>query len=138
MVLKSKILLRQALIINNGYYSNNYFSANTRIDRIFASVIVCSTPGNTCRKLFGLGLIRAWHLMLFFILQHLCAIIFYYRSIALTSYESKDFFGSIVSRKLQGESMLAWGDIIGNYSNRASWHFSLKIAIELNSQKSIK
>jgi len=41
----------------------------------------------------------------------LCAIIFYYRSslVSLT----RDFYDSIVTRKTQGESMLAWGIILG-------------------------
>ena len=41
----------------------------------------------------------------------LCAIIFYYRSslVSLT----KDFYDSIAIRKTQGESMLAWGIILG-------------------------
>ena len=41
----------------------------------------------------------------------LCAIIFYYRSslVSLT----KDFYDSIATRKTQGESMLAWGIILG-------------------------
>ena len=41
----------------------------------------------------------------------LCAIIFYYRSslVSLT----KDFYDSISTRKTQGESMLAWGIILG-------------------------
>jgi undecaprenyl-diphosphatase len=41
----------------------------------------------------------------------LCAIIFYYRYslVSLT----KDFYDSIATRKIQGESMLAWGIILG-------------------------
>ena len=41
----------------------------------------------------------------------LCAIIFYYRYslVSLT----KDFYDSIATRKTQGESMLAWGIILG-------------------------
>ena len=41
----------------------------------------------------------------------LCAIIFYYRSSLLSL--TKDFYDSIVTRKTQGESMLAWGIILG-------------------------
>ena len=41
----------------------------------------------------------------------LCAIMFYYRSTLVVI--SKDFFGSIVSRRLQGEAMLAWAILLG-------------------------
>ena len=59
----------------------------------------------------------------------LCAIIFYYRSSLIVI--SKDFFGSIVSRKLQGESMLAWAILLGTIPVGLAGLF-FKDAIELN------
>ena len=41
----------------------------------------------------------------------LCAIIFYYRESLLVI--SRDFFSSIVTRRLQGEAMLAWAILLG-------------------------
>ena len=59
----------------------------------------------------------------------LCAIIFYYRSSLIVI--SKDFFGSIASRKLQGESMLAWAILLGTIPVGLAGLF-LKDTIELN------
>jgi len=59
----------------------------------------------------------------------LCAIIFYYRSSLIVI--SKDFFDSIVSRKLQGESMLAWAILLGTIPVGLAGLF-FKDAIELN------
>ena len=59
----------------------------------------------------------------------LCAIIFYYRSSLIVI--SKDFFSSIVSRKLQGESMLAWAILLGTIPVGLAGLF-FKDAIELN------
>ena len=44
---------------------------------------------------------------------------------------SKDFFGSIVSRKLQGESILAWAILLGTIPVGLAGLF-FKDAIELN------
>ena len=41
----------------------------------------------------------------------LCAIIFYYRTTLVVI--SKDFFSSIVNRRLEGEAMLAWAILLG-------------------------
>ena len=41
----------------------------------------------------------------------LCAIIFYYRATLVVI--SKDFFSSIVNRRLEGEAMLAWAILLG-------------------------